>query len=214
MPVYQSIIPYVIRMGVKNYRVCYNVLDPAIKVKSDYALHDPARVLSVGRYMTEKNPENLIRAIGKLQNAELTLVGDGPLRSHLEGVVAELQIGEQVTFIPSMANSELGQQLSEFDIFAFHNNAWGIPKTLMEATLAGLPCVINHHADYPIPELSGDFVVRIDDSTDGYASAIDHLIRDGESREKLGQRALEYANDNWLPAKAEKVYADIYQQFN
>ena len=84
MPVYKPIVPYLRRIGVTRFEVCYNSLNPThLRKKDDYGLHDPVRVISVGRQFAEKNPDNLIRAVAQLPNVRLTFVGDGPYHAHL-----------------------------------------------------------------------------------------------------------------------------------
>lgn len=57
MPVYKPIVPYLQRLGVAQYEVCYNSLNPThLLKKNDYRLHDPVRVLSIGRQFAEKIP--------------------------------------------------------------------------------------------------------------------------------------------------------------
>ena len=121
LPVYRPIIPYLQKMGVREYEVAYNVLnDKSLGEKKDYELHSPVRLISVGRHFKEKNPENIIRAVGKLPAANLTLVGDGPYQGYLQDVVRECHLEERVTFQPAIANDELCKKLPGFDIFVIH----------------------------------------------------------------------------------------------
>ena len=75
--VYQSIVTYLDRREVKNIKVVYNVLAEGMRKKEDYNLSNPVKIISVGRQIQGKNPANLIRAVARLTNAELTLVGNG-----------------------------------------------------------------------------------------------------------------------------------------
>ena len=85
LPVYESIVPYLQRLGVKHWEVAYNVINPEhVRVKDDYTLHDPPRVVCVGRQFEFKNPENIIRAVARLGAVHLTLIGDGPYHERLE----------------------------------------------------------------------------------------------------------------------------------
>ncbi|WP_417432225.1 glycosyltransferase family 4 protein [Kiloniella sp.] len=210
--VYQSQLPYLKRIGVKEVELAYNVLNPGkLAVKDDYAIRNEARILSVGRLIPGKNPENLIRAMTGLKGASLTLVGDGPLREQLEGLSDDLGLSDRVTFIPSMDNDLLCQSLSEFDIFAAHNDYPGVPKAVMEPLLSGLPVLINKVAGEIIPELTEEICLLTENTLEGYRSGLKKILCDDVLREKLGKSAKVHAERTWNPDKTEARYASIYR---
>jgi glycosyltransferase involved in cell wall biosynthesis len=212
LPVYKSILPYTKRLGAKNVEVVYNVLNETfLREKTDYMLHQPIRIISVGRQFKDKNPENLLRAIPMLPNVHLTLVGDGPSHAYLRGVVRECQMQDRVTFHRNLPNDELCSQLPDYDIFAVHSEYWEISKAVLEALLTGLPVVINRRVGNPVPELQGDFVMMVDNSVDGYYKALKKLIADDKYREKLGRLAYAHAQKNWAPKKMEQKIVDLYR---
>ncbi|RLJ68001.1 glycosyltransferase [Sulfurisoma sediminicola] len=214
MPVYRPILPYLKRLGVARVEVCYNVLNGLhLKKKADYRLHQPARIVYVGRLLEEKNPENIMRALVRLPDAELTIVGDGPIRPRLEQQAIDLGISDRVIFRPAVANDELCELLAEQDIFAVHTEYWEISKSVLEALLTGLPLVINKRIGEPVPELEGDFAVKVDNTEEEYFAALHHLLHDDAARGELGQRALAHARANWAPEVTEAKYAAIYRSF-
>jgi len=181
MPVYSAILHYLKRLGVERVEVCYNVLNSKhLRVKSDYALHSPARIIYVGRLFEDKNPDNIIRALVRLPQAVLTVVGDGPIRPRLEQLVVELGISDLVIFRPAVANDELCELLAEQDVFAVHTEYWEISKSVLEALLTGLPVIINRRIGEPVPELDGDFVRMVENTEDAYFQALNRLLTDHE----------------------------------
>ncbi|AMW35883.1 glycosyltransferase [Haematospirillum jordaniae] len=214
MPVYKPIVPYLKRLGVERVEVCYNVLNNNyLRVKSDYALHSPARVIYVGRLFEEKNPDNIMRALVRLSGVVFTIVGDGPIRPRLEQLAVDLGIADRVVFRPAVANDELCELLVEQDVFAVHTEYWEISKSVLEALLTGLPIVINRRLGEPVPELEGDFVHMVENSEEAYFQALNQLLTDQEGRAALGRRALAHARANWDPAITEARYAGIYRSF-
>ncbi len=180
--------------------------------KNDYSLHDPVRLISVGRHFSLKNPENIIRAVQELPNVQFTLVGDGPYQEMLESLVCDLKLNSRVTFIPAIPNDELCRLLPEQDIFVIHSEHWELSKSVLEALLTGLPCVINRRKKEQVPELQGDFVMLVDDSKDAYLEAIKKLIADSDLRENLGREAYAHAQEHWAPPKTEAKYVEIYER--
>ena len=214
MPVYRPIIPYLERLGVKKFEVCYNVLNSIhLQKKAHYELHQPSRIIYVGRLIAEKNPENIIRAVAELPQTVLTIVGDGPTRCELEQLVSDLGIADRVQFRPSVLNDELCHLLAEQDIFAVHSDYWEISKSVLEALLTGLPVVINHRRGEAVPELEGDFVMKVENSPQGYLGAFQRLLSDDQFRAELGKRAFSHARAHWSPDVTEEKYAGIYRSF-
>jgi glycosyltransferase involved in cell wall biosynthesis len=212
MPVYRPIVPYLQRLGVSRYEVCYNILNPTnLRRKDDYRLHDPVRVLSVGRQFEHKNPDNLIRAVAQLPNVHLTIVGDGPYHAHLQSVAGECNIIDRLTFIASLPNDELCRRLPEFDIFATHSEYWEIAKSVLEPLLTGLPVVINRRLGTAVPELAEDICVLVTNTAEDYRQALQRLIADGAFRERLGRAAYAHAQANWSPAATEAKFVTIYR---
>ena len=214
MPVYSPIVPYLERLGVRHYEVCYNVLDGSrLKAKSDYALHDPARIVYVGRLFDDKNPANIIRAVAELDHVTFTIVGDGPIRAALAAIEGECGVAGRVTFRPAVANDELCLMLQEFDLFAVHSEYWEISKSVLEALLAGLPVIINRRNGPPVPELEGDFVIKVNNTVGEYRDALQRLLSDDAERATLGRRALAQARKLWAPERTEAKYVEIYRRF-
>ncbi len=214
MPVYKPILPYLKRMGVKRIEVCYNILNgPLLRQKTDYRLHDPVRIISVGRLFDDKDPTHIIEAVAALGNAHLTIVGDGAKRPVLEAMVAARGWQNIVTFRPAVPNDELCAMLPDFDLFAIHTEYWEISKSLLEALLTGLPCIVNRRIGEPVPELQDDFLRLVDNTTASYQNALAELIADDAAREALGRRAYAHARANWSPEKTEAKVVGIYRSW-
>ena len=211
IPVYESIREYALRYGAKRVEVIYNVINPThLQRKTCYELHQPLRIISVGRQIAGKKPENLIRAIKDI-DAELTLVGNGEYHEYLKSVARECGVADRVIFEPAIPNDELCEMLPEFDVFAVHCDYWGIPKAVMEPLLTGLPVVINRRYPEPVPELDGDWVMLVENTKEGYLNALRKLLADDDYRESLGQRGYVYAWEHFAPDKMEQKVVDLYR---
>lgn len=213
LPVYLPIIPYLERLGVERYEVAYNMLNPShLRVKDEYALHRPARVLSVGRQTAEKNPDRLIAAVARLPGVELTLVGDGPMHDHLRDTAVREGVQARVRFERAIRNAELCRRLPEFDVFATHTEYWELSKSLLEPLLTGLPVVVNRRQGEPTPELTPEICVLVENTVEGYYTALNELLRDDERRELLGRAARKRSHDSWAPERSEARLADAHRR--
>lgn len=211
LPVYEGIRPFLQRLGIDRVELAYNAVSPDnIARKSDYSLHDPVEIISVGRQLVGKDPTYLIHAVAQMDRVRLTLVGDGPLHQELQQFVARNHLGHRIAFVRSLPNEIICQKLAAYDLFAGQNEYWGVPKTIMEGMLAGLPIVINRPDPAYVPEITRQTALLVDNSPQGYRQGIEELISDKMKRKALGQAAAQFAWDKWNPGKTEARLADVY----
>jgi glycosyltransferase involved in cell wall biosynthesis len=212
MPVYRAILPELDRLGVARVEVAYNVLNPEhLRRKTDYSLHHPVRVLTVGRQLPLKRPDALIRAVASLPMCHLTVIGDGPAHAELRMLADSLGLGRRILFRASMPNDELCASLPDYDIFAAHSDYCELPKAILEPLLTGLPVVMNRRAGSQVPEFNDHIMVLVENTTEGYRAAIQRLVEDNGGREALGVRAYGHAQAHWAPPSAEQQVARIYR---
>ncbi|MER5904930.1 glycosyltransferase [Streptomyces mirabilis] len=127
------------------------------------------------------------------QPHNLTVIGKGPLREHLEQRAIEVGLRDRVHFDPFLPRAELWRCLSNFDAFVFTTRgleAFGL--VLIEAQAHGLPVA---YADLPgvreilestgIPYAPGD--------PRSLAVALDELGRDFHRRKALTEASLNNA---------------------
>lgn len=210
--VYEALHDYLDQIGVRgNRRVCYNMLNTEhLHKKDDYTLHTPPRIICVGRQYSEKNPENVIRAVARLE-AELTVVGDGDYHDYLKQVADECNLTDRVTFHRAIPNDDLCKMLPDYDIFATQYQSFGIAKAVLEPLITGLPVVMNRRDGLPVTEFEGDWITLVDDTVDGYYTALRNLIDNHDYREKLGRRAYDHSQSQYAPEITERTYVEVYQ---
>ena len=143
-------------------------------------------VLSVGRLVSPKYQECLIRAVQGL-DIKLVLIGDGFKRQFLEQVVQQLDMAEQVQFIKSVPNSEIPRYYREADIFAIATHYEGFCIPVLEAMASGLPVVASRIG--PIEEVLGGTGVLVENRPEAFATALVKLGKDPLLRRELGERA-------------------------
>ncbi len=112
-------------------------------------------IVSIGRLSPAKGHHILIEAMSllrhQLPNARLTLIGTGPLEASLRQQIQALNLKHSVTLAGGLNQDAVRKILATADIFALSSFAEGLPVVLMEALLAGIPCVTTQITG--IPEL-------------------------------------------------------------
>lgn len=213
MPVYSPIVPYLEKHHVTNYEVIYNAVDCGDTVKTDYTVRDRVKAICVGRQESlQKDPSPIIEAIAAVPSMDLTLIGDGYLHEGLRALAERLGVSGRVHFIRRMPNAQVLKEMAAADIYVYCSDNWEISKTCIEASLIGLPIVLNRRRGGLAAELAGDHVLAVEQSANGYREALERLIADKRERERLGRNAASMAHARWHPAIMEARYVAVYRK--
>jgi glycosyltransferase involved in cell wall biosynthesis len=145
-------------------------------------------------------------------NANLVIVGDGPMRPALEALVDERRIRDRTLFAGNQ--TDVVPWMQALDVFALPSYAnEGVPQALAQAMLVGLPCVTTSVGG--IGELARHeetaLVVPAEDSK-SLRSALERLLADQALREKLGGAARAHAAANFSRERMLDSMESIYDQ--
>ncbi|MBL8521426.1 MAG: glycosyltransferase family 4 protein [Betaproteobacteria bacterium] len=110
-------------------------------------------ILFVGRLSEEKGVDTLIDAMERIcatgQPAQLTLVGDGPLRAALSERVDKSGLRERIRFAGSMPHAEVSRWMGACDVFCLPSLREGCPNVINEALASGRPVVASSVGGIP-----------------------------------------------------------------
>ena len=108
----------------------------------------PLKILFVGRMVPYKAADIVIEATADLVkrgDVELTMIGDGPHREHLERLVAELSLGNSIRFLNSVPHTELAAHYRRADVFGFPSLRELGGAVVLEAMAQGVvPIVVDY----------------------------------------------------------------------
>lgn len=159
----------------------------------------PLRILWVGRMLSLKNVDTLLRALARVvpvRNATVTLVGDGPEKLRLIRLAEKLGLGALVEFRPFVPIEQVRSLMREHDLYVFPSNSfdgWGavVSEAIEEqmpilasresgagATVLPSACTFNCHDADRLARLicSFDTLPLVDGSPWSVASAVDTLL--------------------------------------
>jgi glycosyltransferase involved in cell wall biosynthesis len=186
-----------------------------IRPKQDYQLQDPITLIFVGRLHPQKRPDLLLSAFKKAATARpelrwrLLLVGDGPLRSSLETMAQESDIGE-IHFCGEV--KDVYALLTQADLFVLPSQAEGMSNALLEAMACGLPCIasqISGNSDLIIDGENGRLVDC--NETDDLVKIIIDMVDDGQQRKQLGEAARQAIEEYYSMEYVAKRYIKLYK---
>ncbi|MFA6110619.1 MAG: glycosyltransferase [Candidatus Latescibacterota bacterium] len=146
------------------------------------------RIISVGRQFAGKDQRPLIEALSGI-DAELTLVGTGPLRPKLVRAARRCGVTDRVRFIDAVPNHELPALYAGHHAFAMNILQPGISMTVMEAMALGFPVILNRPRWEPLPEVAGEAARVVEGTAEGFRAAFAGLLSDHEQVAVLGRRS-------------------------
>lgn len=133
----------------KKIVVCNNPVIPTNieQLKSENGLDSSfagakSKILAVGRLVVEKDYKILINAfstISEKTDANLFILGEGPLKNELEGLVESNGLKSRVTFLNFDSNPY--KYFSRSDVYVMSSKNEGMPGTLIQAIACGTPSI-------------------------------------------------------------------------
>ena len=150
-------------------------------------------IVSVGRLKAPKDFGTLIHALSRVtQNYRAVIVGDGPERESIEGMIESAGLRDRVEVLGE--RNDVREVLSQADLFVLSSRSEAMPMSILEAMAAGLPVVASNVggvAEVVIEDLTGLLVPA--GNVAALATAIERLLEDRELRIEFGARGLERA---------------------
>jgi glycosyltransferase involved in cell wall biosynthesis len=174
-------------------------------------------LICVGRLSPEKGQAGLLRAFAEVRerhkDLKLRLVGDGPERSALEGLAAELRLCDDISFLGRMTESEALAEIARSDMLVLPSFMEGLPIVLMEAMALGVPVVASRVAG--IPELVEDGVGGLlfaPCDWNDLARSIEKLISDKALGAALADHGKRKVADEFDVRKSAAILSRLFRQ--
>jgi rhamnosyl/mannosyltransferase len=198
------VVPYGIH--VERFDATPEMLARAAEFRSP---HRRPIVLFVGRLVYYKGAEVLVRAMPDI-DADVVLIGEGPLELELRELGRELGVAERLTFLTPM---------DDFDLAAWYvfclpsvarSEAFGLVQ--IEAHAAGTPVVSTRlTTGVPFANLHGVTGLTVEPEDVGaLAAALRRILEDDELRSRLAVQARERARNDFT---TERMVADMLEVY-
>jgi len=174
------------------------------------------KILYIGRLETRKGVKYLLQAFKLLtkeyDNLELTIVGDGPLRSRLKDLSTNLNL-QNVNFLGNVTEEDKIKLLNNHDLLcspAIFGESFGI--VLLEALASGLPIVASNNSGYKelMVGLGSLSLVNVKD-TESFARQLGLLLKEPKIRQIFRQWAKDYIKQ-FDYSYIAKQYLEYYEK--
>lgn len=105
----------------------------------------PARtgeyLLSIGNLVPLKGHEYILRALVKLPDEKLVIIGSGPLEARLKKLAQQLNLADRVTFLPNIPHDELPDFYRKAKCTILMSSMEGMPNVILESLASGTPVI-------------------------------------------------------------------------
>ncbi|MDR0775281.1 MAG: TIGR03088 family PEP-CTERM/XrtA system glycosyltransferase [Azonexus sp.] len=178
---------------------------------------------TVGRMQTVKDQPTLARAFVRAleiapelrQRLRLVLIGDGPLRSECQAILAAAGIAD-LAWLPG-ERGDVPEVMRGLDCFVLPSLAEGISNTILEAMACGLPVIatnVGGNADLVAAgtsgKISGDIIPAADPET--MAQAIVRFAAAPESSRAMGREGRRLAEEKFSMQAMVAAYQGTYDK--
>jgi glycosyltransferase involved in cell wall biosynthesis len=179
-----------------------------------YGLPAEAKVIAcIAGLRAEKGHEHLLRAFARLQGSPtLLLAGDGPERTRIERLTAELNLHGRVALLGEVADVQSVIAASDLTVLA-STAVETFSMAMLESMAMAVPVVasdIGGLSEAIIPGETGYLVPPGD--TNALAAALASALQDDAGRSAIGARALQMVRNRFsLPAMADATASMLTQ---
>lgn len=187
---------------------------------SDFAFSGPIQqpiAICVARLSAEKDFSTLLKAVPQvvtqIPDFRLKIVGDGPERSRIESLIAELGIGPNVELLGE--RTDVPQLLRAAGFFVSSSLTEGISLTLLEAMAVGLPVVatsVGGNPEIVLPNKTGYLVPPQDSAS--LAAAMITMCRQQSNWITMAQAGRQRVAQNFDVRRMAHDYEQLYRDLS
>lgn len=168
-------------------------------------LRPTRHLVFVGRFNPQKNLPFLIDALAllPLPNWRATIIGDGPDRTTVEGLIEKHRLGDRITLTGWLPAPKVAAVLNDGDILCMPSTSEGMPVAAVEALKHGLAIVAS---DIPgvrdvVKHGVNGYRLALDDS---YARELGALLASPETLQAMKHASWEKAREFEITAIADQ----------
>jgi len=185
-------------------------------VQQEFGLEEGPVITMVGRLAPPKDPLTVLEATLLTDTAfKLLFIGDGVQYDAVQEFIPENGLQHKV--ILTGEREDIPEILAASDLFILSSRWEGLPRSIIEAMMAGLPVVATRVGG--VPELVEDgitgFLVPPKDPG-ALAEALQKLIEDPELRRRMGEagreKTLREFTLDLMLEETEKVYHEVLKK--
>jgi N-acetyl-alpha-D-glucosaminyl L-malate synthase BshA len=178
---------------------------------------DRRYIATIARFHPVKDHHTLLRAFarvaGEVDDVDLLLVGDGPLRQALEALVTSLGLDQRVRFLG--VRKDVPDVLAAVDLFALSSVSEAASITVLEAMATGTPVVVTDVGGNPEMVRNGvDGLLTPRGDAPAFADAVLRLLADPNLAASMASEGAERVRKTYRLDRTVDRYYEMYRQLS
>ena len=169
-------------------------------------------IITVGRFVAQKDYQTAIKAIANVKNAEIKIhfdiVGYGELEYDVRNWVKQYGIEDETTIYINPDN--IAELLDKADVYLSTSLFEGTSNSIMEAMNEDLPIVCTNVGDnaYLVRDGKNGFLTEVG-NVSKIAEAVIHLSEDAELRKRMGRFSKQRLTENYSMESFKEAYRKL-----
>ena len=190
------------QLALKHYpvdiRVVPNGADFTHVVTELVEVNIPPRIVFAGRFVAQKNPLVIVRALSMLKDLDwvCSMLGDGPMFEEVKAELEKNGLRERFHLTGWVTPADVLEEFSRSDILFMPSLSEGLPVVGVDALMKGLAIVASRIGGFLdlVGHDSNGYLVEVEDEA-GFASALRELLSARDRLLKFRLASLEKAKD-------------------
>jgi len=175
-----------------------------------------ARILGhLGSFRAQKNHGRFVEVASILaprdEGLYFVLLGQGPLKERVEAAVQKAGLLDRFRFAGEQR--DIATLLPGMDAFLFPSLHEGLPRALMEAQAAGLPCVASDAIATSVAAFSEAVrFLSLDEPPSAWAEAVSRALADGQSLDRAARAQRVFLERGLSITSNAQYLTDLYEK--
>jgi teichuronic acid biosynthesis glycosyltransferase TuaC len=174
-------------------------------------------ILSVSNLVNSKGIDLNLMAVSKLiekhPRLKYVVIGDGPERKRLVGLVANLGVDSQVEFIGRLSHEKVMKYMAEIEIFSLPSWLEGFGVVYLEAMAHGKPIIACQGEGIEDVITHGETGLLVEPkNVESLVEAIDFLLSNPEKAKSIGERARNLVLEKYTWEKNAEKTIEVYRE--
>ncbi len=197
--------------------VVHNGVNPSLFSPNPSEAGLAPEILVVGDLLPSKGHELVLRALGSLMPSfpqlRCRIVGEGPLRARLEGLVRDLGIRQQVQFVGRLSRPEVAEAMRRCSVFVLPSRDEALGCVYLEAMSCAKPVMACHGQgiDEVIEHGKNGWLVSVD-GFEEIVRGLSSLLASPEMRTRIGTAARQTILKKLTLSHQAQRLAAVYRQ--
>lgn len=202
---YQNKDVKIIKNGIIAQDYVYNP-EVRTKMREQLGLTGKFAIGHVGAFREQKNHKFLLKVFSELDdpNAELVLVGDGPLKEDIEEMAKTLEVSDRVRFLGS--RNDIAELLQAFDVFVMPSLWEGLSIATIEAQSSDLITLLSDKVSNEVKITENVFFLPL--VIDKWLDKIEEVLNEKKARKNNLEKIIKSGYD---AKSSANVIMNIYK---